>query len=373
MLSTQYTKSSLWSPSKEWMAIILFIATAGCSTQSALTQQDNVDQARKIILNVDTLDQMKKLPGDLGPLPAVPIPADNPQTPAKVELGKMLFFDKRLSLDKSMSCATCHDPSKGFSDGLPRSIGFGGKELGRHSPTAINVAYNTAQFWDGRAATMEEQAQGPIQAAGEMNLTKEELIKRLKAIPEYKNKFQVVFGEEPSLLGVGKAIAAFERTIITQDAPFDKYMRGDKKALTLQEKKGLVLFVGKAACSQCHNGPNFTDNQFHSIGAPQAGPLAEDTGRYGVTRDDNDREAFKTPTLRNIAQTAPYMHVGGFKTLEEVVDFYNKGGGIAKHKSPKILRLNLTGQEKRDLVAFLKSLTGSLPIVSIPQLPKDHS
>lgn len=342
------------------------------TSASGVAENIAVNNARKNLITPETLDRMEKLPGDLGPLPPVPVPADNPQSDAKIELGKMLFFDKRLSLDKSMSCATCHDPAKGYSDGLARSIGFGGKELGRHSPTVINIAYNGAQFWDGRAATMEEQAQGPIEAAGEMNLKREELVQRLSNVPDYKKRFLAVFGEGPSLPNVGKAIASFERTVVAQDSPFDRYMRGDKKALTEQEKKGLILFVGKAACSQCHAGPNFTDSSYHVLGVPQVGPEKEDLGRFSVTKDEKDKMAFKTPSLRNIDQTAPYMHNGAFGSLEEVVDFYNKGGASVPTKSSKILKLNLTKKDKEHLVAFLKSLTGKLPLVSMPDLPKDH-
>ena len=357
-------------PMSGGMAIIFSLMIVGIL--NAESELEKVDKARKNVLNIETLDQMEKLPGDLGPLPPVPVPADNPQTDAKIELGKMLFFDTRLSFDKSMSCATCHDPAKGYSDGLPRSIGFGGKELGRHSPTVINIAYNGAQFWDGRAATMEEQAQGPIQAAGEMNLKPEELVRRLNSTPEYKKRFLAVFGEGPSLPNVGKAIASFERTVVTQDSPFDKYMRGAKEALTEQEKKGLILFVGKAACSQCHSGPNFTDSSYHALGVPQVGPDKEDLGRFGVTKNEKDKMAFKTPSLRQINQTAPYMHNGAFGTLEEVVDFYNKGGASVPTKSSKMLKLNLTKKDKEHLVAFLKALTGKLPVVSMPELPKDH-
>ena len=330
-----------------------------------------LERARQsVTVTVETLDQMTRYQGGLGPLPAVPIPSNNPQTDAKVELGKMLFFDKRLSGDNTISCGTCHAPDKGFADGKIRAIGFGGKELGRHSPTVINTAYNGPQFWDGRAVSLEEQAEKPIEADVEMNLPREVMVGRLISIPEYKKRFRDVFGEDPSLANVGKAIAAFERTIVTSDSPFDRYARGDKQALSLQEKKGMLLFMSKAACTQCHNGVNFTDNQFHVLGVPQQGPLAEDPGRYAITKDEKDKSAFKTPTLRNIVQTAPYMHDGAFQTLEEVVEFYNQGGGTASNKSSKILKLRLTRQEKSDLVAFLKSLTGKLPIIAMPMLPE---
>jgi cytochrome c peroxidase len=354
--------------------IAVMISLGGLSVEAAgeSAQKGAADPAKPMFLNLETLDQLTKLPGDLGPLPTVPIPLDNPSIPAKVELGKMLFFDPRLSVDRSMSCATCHDPQKGYSDGRPRSIGFGGKELGRHSPTVINIAYNSVHFWDGRAPNMEEQAQGPILASGEMNMKADEVAHRLNNIPEYKKRFQEVFGEGPTLPNVGKAIAAFERTIVTGDSAFDHYMKGKKKALTDQEKKGLILFIGKAACSQCHNGPNLTDNQFYKLGVPQVGPLKEDDGRFEVTRDEKDRGAFKTPTLRNITMTAPYMHNGALQTLEEVIEFYNKGGGSVPGKSPKILKLNLTSQERKDLASFLRALTGELPVVTMSQLPEEN-
>lgn len=336
----------------------------------AESQDRKVQKARRTLISISTLDRMDRLPGDLGPLPSVPIPADNPQTPAKVELGKMLFFDPRLSANDHWACATCHSPSFGYGDGLPRSLGFGDeKELDRHSPTVINIAYNTVQFWDGRAATMEDQATGPIVASREMNSNPQQMIEEITDIPYYNEKFKEVFGSGPSMKNVGKAIASFERTIVTGESKFDRYEKGDKKALTDQEKGGLIMFISKAACTQCHNGPNFTDNTFHNLGVPQEGPAKEDVGRFAVTKDPKDKGAFKVPTLRNISMTPPYMHTGVFNTLDEVVEFYNQGGGAHPNKSPKIVKLNMTDSEKKDLVAFLKTLTGELPQIVPPQLP----
>jgi cytochrome c peroxidase len=349
--------------------LLSFTLVHAQTTTDEMSSSKEVDKARKTVINVQILDQMTKLPGDLGPLPAVSFPMNNPQTQPKVELGKMLFFDTRLSGDNKSSCATCHDPARGFADGKARAIGFGGQELGRHSPTVLNVAYNEPQFWDGRAAGLEDQAEKPIEAAVEMNLPRTELARRLNNIPGYKTRFLDVFGGEANLQKVAKAIAAFERTLITPDSRFDQYMRGDKQALTEQEKRGLVLFVSKAACTQCHNGYNLTDNQFHVLGVPQQGPNALDVGRYEVTKDEMDKGAFKTPTLRNIALTGPYMHDGAFETLEQVVDFYNQGGGAVSNRSPKIMKLRLTQKEKEDLVAFLKTLTGKMPAVEPPILP----
>jgi cytochrome c peroxidase len=326
------------------------------------------EQTEKIggLISISELDNMDSLPGGLVPLPDVPIPNDNPMTPEKIRLGKMLFFDTRLSGDNRFSCAWCHNPALAFSDGLPRASGFDNKELGRHSATILNAAYFTTQFWDGRAATLEQQAVMPIINHEEMNLSEKELVKKLQAIPTYQKTFQQVFGEPPSIKGVGLAIAAYERTLVTPDSPFDRYMRGDKKALTNQQKRGLILFVSRAACTRCHNGPLFSDNKFHNITVPQVGPLAEDNGRYDVTKDKKDLRAFKTSSLRNVELSAPYMHNGAFATLKEVIEFYNKGGNEDPNKAPDIFELHLTEEEQTDLIAFLNSLTGWSPDMAMP-------
>jgi cytochrome c peroxidase len=315
------------------------------------------------------LDGMRVLPGDLAPLP--PLGLNSEQEQARIVLGKLLFFDNRLSRDRSMSCATCHDPAKGFGDGLALAVGFGGKLLARHSPTVLNSGYNTTQFWDGRAASLEEQAAGPIMSAAEMNMASEqEVIARLNLASVYRERFRTAFGEAPSLKNISRAIASFERTLVTPDSRFDRYLKGDKSALTEQEKHGLILFIGKASCSACHNGNNLADNRFHVLGATPN--QKEDVGRYAVSKDEKDRGAFKTPTLRNVELTAPYTHNGVLRSLDEVIEFYDEGGGEAKNKSDLILKLELTKQEKIDLIAFLKSLTGRQPQVEIPQLPSDN-
>jgi cytochrome c peroxidase len=316
------------------------------------------------------IEQMPALPGNIGPLADVPIPHDNPMTTAKVELGKMLFFDPRLSGNNHWACASCHNPALAFGDGLPTSLGFGDEQpLDRHASTLYNVGYNQHHFWDGRAASLEEQAKMPIQNSREMNSRPEELIKKLSAIAGYRSLFLEVFGEEPTFDNVAKAIATFERTITSKNSRFDRYVMGEQDALTAQEKRGLILFLSKAACSRCHNGPNFTDDQFHNLGLPQVGPLKEDLGRYGVTQEEKDKRAFKTPTLRNIDLTAPYMHNGVFETLEEVMDFYNQGGGEDALKSEEIFPLHLTEEEQNDVIAFLHSLRGDLQLVGPPLLP----
>ena len=324
---------------------------------------------KSFVITEDMLDKMTKLPGNLGPLPDVPIPGNNPQTPMKIELGKMLFFDPRLSGDGHISCATCHSPGLGYADGRAMAMGFR-EEIGRHSPTVLNAAYNKSQFWDGRVSSLEEQAKGPILAEGEMNNTEENVVKFLNSTPGYRKMFNDVFGHNPTYDDVGKAIASFERTIVTPNSPFDQYTRGDKKALSIQEKRGLILFVGKASCTQCHKGVNFSDDQFHILGVSQDMSKKADLGRYEVTKDEKDRRSFKTPTVRNITLTAPYMHNGSLKTLEEVIDFYNKGGGKDSNKDVKMKPLNLSSLEKGDLIVFLKTLTGEHPRVEFPQFPQ---
>lgn len=357
---------------RQWIAAGVMILTFIIISQASSEESD--PSAGKFFINEAMLDQMIEqmpaLPGKIGPLPPVPIPQDNPMTTAKIELGKMLFFDPRLSGNNHWACSTCHNPALAYGDGVPRSLGFGNeKELGRHAPTLFNVAYNEYQFWDGRVGSLEEQAKAPIQNTKEMNSQPEELMKKISAIPGYRSRFVAVFGEEPNFENLAKAIATFERTVIAKNSPFDHYAMGENTALSSQEKRGLILFVSKAACSRCHNGPNFTDNKFHNLGLPQVGPLKVDLGRYQVTKQDQDRRAFKTPTLRNITLTSPYMHNGAFKTLEEVLDFYNRGGEDDAKKSEEIFPLHLTDQEQKDVVAFLKALTGDLNLMAPPLLP----
>ncbi len=307
---------------------------------------------------------------DIGPLPTVvPIPPTNLSYKAKVELGKQLYFDGRLSKNGAVSCAFCHIPDAGFADPRQFSFGVGGKKGGRQAPTVFNTAFNPTQFWDGRAGSLEEQAIGPIHNPVEMAETHENVVAKLNKIKGYRNQFRAVFGTDVSLQGIAEAIAAYERTIISTNSAFDKYVKGDKGAMSDTAVRGMALFRGKARCILCHNGPNFTDNQFHNLGVPQVGPLKEDLGRYNVTRQERDKGAFKTPTLRSIAETAPYMHDGVFVTLEEVVDFLDSGGIPNPWLSPEMKPLNLTKQEKADLIAFLKTLSGAPIPFEMPQLP----
>lgn len=308
---------------------------------------------------------------DIGPLPtSVPIPLANLNYKSKVKLGKQLYFDGRLSQNGAISCAFCHTPGLGFADPKQVSIGVGGKKGGRQAPTVYNTAFNPVQFWDGRAGSLEEQAIGPIMNPVEMAETHENVVAKLSKIKGYVNQFQKVFGTGVSMQGIAEAIAAYERTIISTNSSFDKYVLGDKTAMSKDAQRGMNLFKGKARCILCHNGPNFTDNQFHNLGVPQVGPMKEDLGRYYVTRRLEDKGAFKTPTLRSIVETAPYMHDGAFKTLEEVVDFLDQGGGKNSHLSPLMKPLGLGAQEKTDLIVFLKALTGEDIPFEFPTLPE---
>ena len=303
-------------------------------------------------------------------LPAVSAPADNPTTEAKVELGKQLYFDKRLSRDNTISCASCHDPAKGWSNGEATALGFGGARGGRSAPTVLNTAYQKFQFWDGRAGTLEEQALGPIQNPIEMNLTLPELETRLNEIEGYRQQFQTVFGKAPNSADVAKAIAAFERTILSGDAPYDRFKAGDSNALSADAQVGMKLFFGKANCSSCHTGANFTDNGFHNIGVGMDKPEI-DNGREALSKLTGDRGSFKTPTLRDIARSAPYMHDGQLGTLEEVVDYYDKGATANEFLDEELFALKLTPEEKKALVTFLREglASQSYPDVQPPQLP----
>lgn len=299
--------------------------------------------------------------------PAIKHPKDNETTPEKVALGKQLYFDGRLSADNKVSCATCHDPAKGFSNGDQFATGIEGKKGGRNSPTVINSAYQVFQFWDGRAKSLEEQALGPVQNPIEMNMKLEDVVTKLNGIEGYKKQFQQVFGTDVTSEGIAKAIAAYERTIVSGDAPYDKFKAGDKSALSESAQRGMALFFGKGHCSACHSGHNFTDNAFHNVGVP-----GDDDGRHAISKMLGDKGAFKTPTLREISRTAPYMHDGSLKTLEDVIAHYDKGGTAHEQLDEEIYALKLTAEQKADLVTFLKEglSSSSYPAHTAPELPK---
>lgn len=304
-------------------------------------------------------------------LPAVRHPEKNPPTPEKIALGKQLYFDPRLSQDNTVSCATCHDPRKGWSNGDAVATGVGGLKGGRSAPTIINAAYGKLQFWDGRAADLEEQALGPIQNPIEMTMTLDQVVERLNQIGGYKQQFQKIYGTDVTSEGIALAIASYERTILSGDAPYDRFKAGDKTALSESAQRGLKLFTGKAHCSACHSAPNFTDNGFHNLGV-SINKEKPDLGRTEISRLEGDRGAFKTPTLREIARSAPYMHDGSLATLEDVVEYYNKGATPNPQLDEEIFELNLKPEEKADLVTFLKEglASDSYPEHAPPELPK---
>jgi cytochrome c peroxidase len=309
-----------------------------------------------------------EVPLGLKPLPEL---KDNPSTPEKIALGKQLYFDPRLSADNTISCASCHHPQKGWSNSEATAAGVQGQRGGRSAPTIINAAFQRFQFWDGRAESLEGQALGPIANPIEMNLPIEEAVSKLAAIKGYAEQFQAVFGEPVNAENLAKALAAFERTILSGDAPYDRYKAGEKEALSQQALAGMKLFFGKANCSGCHSGPNFTDNGFHNIGV-SFHREEPDYGREAISNLAGDRGAFKTPTLRDIAKTAPYMHDGSLSTLEEVVEYYSKGATPNDYLDEEIFELNLSREQQAALVAFLKEglSSSSYPDVQPPALPE---
>lgn len=290
----------------------------------------------------------------------LPAPAGNPLTAEKVRLGRKLFFDKALSRDRSLSCATCHVPELGFTDEEPVAVGIGGQTGSRRTPRLINRGYGRLFFWDGRAGSLEEQVLKPIQNPIEMDLTLEEAVARLRSDERLRADFRKAFGAPPDSDSLAKALAAYVRTIVSGNSPYDRYIAGDRTALSASQRRGLELFRGKAACTVCHLGPNLTDEEFHNTGVGWAEGTPEDLGRYRVTGDPADRGAFKTPTLREVALAGPYMHDGSLETLEDVVEFYDKGGEENPYLDIDMTPLDLADQEKADLVEFLHALSGEI-------------
>jgi len=285
--------------------------------------------------------------------------------PQKVSLGKTLFFDPRLSGSNWISCATCHNPSLGWSDGLKTGIGQGQKALKRATPTILNAAYNYVQMWDGRFRSLEDQAMGPIGSPNEMNQDIDSLVEELKAIPGYVELFNASFPKQGiNKHTIAKAIATFERTIVSGQAPFDRWVAGDESAISNAAKRGFKLFESKGHCSTCHSGYRFTDDGFHNIGLKD-----NDVGRFKVVPIPVTKGAFKTPTLRDIERTAPYMHNGAYNTLEEVVKHYVRGGDIKDNLSPNFKKADLNQKEISDVVEFLKTLTSPHLKIQPPRMP----
>ena len=341
----------------------------------------------------------------LANLPKMPVPSDNKITPEKVELGRMLFFDPRLGGDASISCASCHDQEQGWAWSEDFSRGYPGTVHWRNSQTIINSQFLQKQFWAGSASSGEKQARsaarGGVAGNGESDLMEV----RLALIPEYKKRFNEVFGDEwPLIKNAWRAIATFERTLIADNTPLDAYLKGDNSALSPEQKRGKKLFEGKANCIECHNGPLASDERYYNIGVPAAvrwdddgmaqitfrfeqyakgsteemyRNIKDDAGFYYRSKNKWDKGKFRTPPLRYIAYTAPYMHNGAFYTLEEVVDFYNNGGvdeegnstSFPKNKSPLIKPLGLSDEEKEGLLAFLEAFSGDEIEIEKPKLP----
>ncbi|RFM24153.1 MAG: cytochrome-c peroxidase [Candidatus Thermochlorobacter aerophilum] len=287
--------------------------------------------------------------------PAPPIPANNPLTVKKVELGRRLFFEKKLSSNGKVSCSSCHLPERAFSDTLPTSVGVSGRAGLRNAPSLTNVAYNGSYFWSGGALSLEAQAISAIENKEEMNGQFPEIIAWLTADASYRQLFEEAFQSPPTFLNILDAIAAFERTLISGNSRYDRFQRGDSSALNDSEKRGMQLFFSERTnCFRCHGGFNFTTNEFHDNGS-QA--VYRDVGRYSMTFRPSDKGKFKTPTLRNVALTAPYFHDGSMPTLADVVEHYNRGGAGSPNQSPLVRPLGLSAQEKQDLVNFLNALT----------------
>ena len=328
----------------------------------------------------------------LEPLGPVAVPSDNPQTPEKIELGKQLFFDRRLSGDGTMNCAVCHIPDMAFADGQAISLSYPTTKSWRNTQTIINSAYYKYLFHDGRVTSLEGQALSPVSSSFEMNLNIDYLVEKLRVVPEYVEAFLQVFGGEITKERIAMALAAYERTIVSKNAPLDRYLLGDRQALSEDAVKGLSVFTGKGKCIECHHGPHLSDDSFHALHVPENPDIAsdprmlatlryvakvsgysgyrtlnEDLGRYLITGDKKDWRAFRTHSLREIARTAPYMHNGVFSSLDEVIGFIDKGGGPGNRE---LKPLGLTEQEKAHLKVFLaEALTGEEITTTYPRIP----
>lgn len=327
---------------------------------------------------------------EIGPLPPVPVNPDNPPNEARMALGRALFFDNRISASGTMNCASCHLPHQGWTVHTPISPANPGWVERRNSPTLINVGYNQKLIWDGRAWPLEKQAIGSTKNPLHKGQDIDKLMAVFNADPKLVKMFQAAYGSKPNAQDYGKALAVFQRHfIVSGDSPFDLYLKGDKKAMSEAAVRGMAIFKGKGGCVRCHDGPNFTDSDFHNVGLKH-NPLLDsevhqkvlkfdakrtknedwenittDPGRYLITHDSADWGKFKTPTLRNLADTGPYMHDGRYATLAEVIDHFNRGGDGAKNQSPEIQPLGLNDGEKADLLAFLHSLRGPLPEIDM--------
>jgi cytochrome c peroxidase len=356
-----FGRSALFGTAVAATALGLFgFATIGFGA-AVVGEMRRVELGRKPETGIDAMKAQYRRPT------LISFPKENPYTPEKAALGKKLYFDTRLSVSSVQSCASCHSPGFGWGDGLPVGVGHGMAKLGRRSPTIVNAAWGAIFMWDGRLASLEEQALGPIQSPGEMNMPIGQLMERLGSIAEYKPLFAAVFpkdGLKPETLAA--AIATYERTVVSERAPFDLWVDGDEKAISEEAKRGFALFNTKAQCSSCHEGWNFTNDGFHDVGLSST-----DLGRGeflpGIPKM---QYAFKTPGLREIARRGPYMHDGSLATLEQVIEHYDRGGVDRPSRSDLMKPLGLTSQEKSELVAFLQTLTSNLSPTAVPVLPR---
>lgn len=297
-------------------------------------------------------------------------PSNNKPNKERIALGAALFFDPRLSGDGNMSCATCHNPGLGWSDGQPTARGVNSSILARATPTILNTGYNSIQMWDGRKKTLEEQAMSPMLSKEEMNMDIAKLFQYLNSSQGYQVKFEKAYpGEGINETTLSKAMAAFQRTVVSKNSSFDRWVLGDTKAMTPQQIQGFKIFAGKGNCLACHSEANFTDNGFHNLGLASFGKPDPDMGRYAIRPINAMKGAFKTPTIRDVAKTAPYFHDGSAKTLMEVVEHYDRGGDVKTNLSPNMKPLNLTQSEKEALVAFMESLSSPYNAFAIPELP----
>lgn len=290
----------------------------------------------------------------------LPVPPDNPLRVDVISLGRRLFFDPILSRDSSLACSSCHQPQRGFTDGRRVSVGVFGRQGTRNVPAILNRGYGRSFFWDGRIGSLEEQVLQPIRALDEMDLTLEDAVVRVSNDPGYSHRFRSTFSRQVNMEDIARALASYVRTIQAGASRFDRLVGGDASAMTEVERQGLALFQGKARCDRCHVGTNLTDESFHNTGVAWSEGRLQDLGRFVVSGVERDSGAFKTPTLREVERTAPYMHDGSLATLEEVVDFYDRGGNANPYLDPILKPLNLSPVEKEALVAFLRALTGQI-------------
>lgn len=352
-----------------WLMVVVLLLNVSNGVGGWQEQREKTaNQDPAPVLPQDTLPPTENLLRSQPLLGFEALPADDPAGPlteAKVSLGRRLFFDPILSKDRTVSCASCHQPNHGLASPDPLAVGIGGKQGRRNAPSVFNRGYGKRQFWDGRAATLEEQSLQPISNPDEMGEALEPILVRLRDDQKYVSEFSKAFGQSESAAEVvtstrlASALAAFQRCLLIGDSPVDRFRAADVKELSMEARQGLWIFESRGRCWQCHSGENFTDELFHNTGV-SFGSENRDLGRSEISHDPQDRHRFKTPSLRGVAETAPYMHDGSIKTLEEVVEFYNRGGSPNDTElSPHLRPLNLSVDERRFLVEFLRALSPS--------------